>query len=386
LSAEATGSVATPVSDHTIARRVVITSSVRSAPVGQIGGYFRVLDLEQGRVSFVAPVPESLYRAVDPNPRGGQRGGRGVSVHDGQLVLGNAERIFIFEVSWKVVQEIGHPLMANIHDLLAEERGLWVAATGCDALLLMDWSGHLMDFWNFRDDERLVRELGFPSSSMPPFDPSEDYRDPRLRGRTHTIHINSVARGSNGLLVGFGRVHGFFDDRPHGESVVVRLTDDGPRLAGGAVSIVHRRAALDVPNHNVAEVGELLVFNDTNRGCLVAHDLRLGEERSAVPIPGKPGFARGLARIGPNLWLVGSQEPFAVHAVDLDLARVVATYPLGGVERETVFAISPLPDEFDEPPQPAGDDPDAFWRRAAPGRGMTPIPTSRGGRSAPGRA
>ncbi len=67
----------------------MITSSVRSASVGQIGGYFRVLDLEQGRVPFVAPVPESQFRAVDPNPRGGQRGGRGVSVHDRRLVLGN---------------------------------------------------------------------------------------------------------------------------------------------------------------------------------------------------------------------------------------------------------------------------------------------------------
>jgi hypothetical protein len=371
--------------DHSSARRVVITSSVRSAPVGQIGGYFRVLDLEQGRVSFVAPVPESQFRAVDPNPRGGQRGGRGVSVHDGRLVLGNAERMIVFDVSWKLVEEIGHPLMANIHDLLAEQHGLWVAATGCDALLLLGWNGRLLDYWNFRDDERLVEELGFPSSSMPPFDPSEDYRDPRLRGRTHTGHINSVARGTNGVLVGFGRVHGFFDERPHGESVIVRLADDGPRLAERSASIVHRVPALNVPNHNVAEVGDLLVFNDTNRGCLVTRDLRLDEERSSVPIPGRPGFARGLARIGPNLWLVGSQEPFAVHAVDLDLARVVASYPLGGVERETVFAISPLPDEFDEPPQPPGDDPEAFWRRAAPGRGVTPIPTSRGGPRARGR-
>jgi hypothetical protein len=372
--------------DHSITRRVVITSNVRYAMAGKTGGYFRVLDLERGRVSFVATVPESLYRDVDPNPRGGQRGGRGVSAHGDRLVIGNAERMFVFDPSWKLLEDITHPLMANIHEVHADDRGLWVAATGCDALLLIGWDGRLKDYWMFRDNERLVEELGFPSSEMPPFDPSEDYRDPRVRGRTHTIHINSVARGSNGLLVGFGRMHGFFDNRPHGEFVIVRLSDDGPRLAGGSASIVHRRAALKVPNHNVAEVADLMVFNDTNRGCLVAHDLRLDEERSAVPIPGTPGFARGLARIGPNLWLVGSQEPFAVHAVDLDTARVVASYPLGGVENETVFAISALPDEFDDPSHPPGADPLAFWRRAAPGKGMTPIPTFRGGRRAPGRA
>jgi hypothetical protein len=368
-------------------RRVVITSTVRSAPVGQIGGYVRVLDLELGRVSFVAPIAESLYRAVDPNPRGGQRGGRGVSVHDGRLVVGNAEHMFVFDRSWRLLEDITHGLMANIHDLLAEERGLWVTASGCDALVLMGWNGQLLDFWDFRGDKQLVEELGFPSSSMPPFDPSHDYRNPRVRGdMTHTVHINSVARGIDGVLVVFGWIHDLSDERPHGESVIVRLSDDGPRLAGGTASIVHRQAALTVPNHNAAEVGDLMVFNDTNRGCLVAHDLRLDDERAAVPIPGQPGFARGLARIGSNLWLVGSQEPLALYAVDLDTGRVVTSYPLGGVERETVFAISPLPDEFDEPPQPTDDDPYAFWRRAAPGRGMTPIPTSRGGPRAPGRA
>jgi hypothetical protein len=193
-----------------------------------------------------------------------------------------------------------------------------------------------------------------------------------------------VARGVGGLLVLFGHLHGFFDEQPHAESVIVRLADDQPRLAGGHASILHRQAARTVPNHNVAEEGELMVFNDTNRSCLIAYDRRLGEERSAVAIPGQPSFARGLARIGPSLWLVGSQEPFAVHAVDLDSARVVTTYPLGGVERETVFAISLLPDEFDEPSQPPDDDPYAFWRRADPGRGMTPIP-SRGGRRGLGR-
>ena len=103
-------------------------------------------------------------------------------------------------------------------------------------------------------------------------------------------------------------------------------------------------------------------------------------------IPGEPSFARGLARIGPSLWLVGSQAPCAVYAVDLDRTEIVGSYDLGGVENETVFGICPLPDKFDQPAQPTGDDPYAFWRRVAPGPGVTPIPTSRGGRPERGRA
>jgi hypothetical protein len=117
--------------------RVVVTSVVRYAAAGEIGGYFRVLDLDRGRVSFVAPVPDSLYRHVDPNPRGGLRGGRGASAHGDRLAIANAERLFVFDSSWMLVEEATHPFTANIHDVYADERGVWVAATGCDALLLV---------------------------------------------------------------------------------------------------------------------------------------------------------------------------------------------------------------------------------------------------------
>lgn len=356
------------------ARRVVITTTVRSAQAGQVGGYLRVLDLERGRVSFVAPMPDSLYQHVDPNPRGGLRGGRGVAAHGDRLVIGNAERMFVFDPDWKLTDDITHPLMANIHELHADDRGLWVTATGCDALLLIGWDGTLQDFWSFRDNDQLVEELGFPRSS-PPLDPSQDYRDPRRRGRTHTIHINAVTRASEGLLVSFGRMHGFFEP-DGGESVIVRLMDDAPRLAAASASIVDRRPAPGMPNHNVAEESDLVILNDSNRGVLVAHDWRRGEEQRAVMIPGNPSFARGLARLGPSLWLVGSQAPLAIYAVDLEQRKIVDTYLLGGVENETVYGICPLPDSFGDPPDVAmtDNDPYAFWRQASPGTGFTRIP------------
>lgn len=355
-------------------RRVVITSNVRFAPSGETGGYVRVLDLERGQVSFVSPVPESIYRDVDPNPRGGQRGGRGISVHGGRLVVGNAERMFVFDRSWKLLADLTHPLMANIHDLLAEEPGVWVTATGCDAVLLMGWDGELLGYWTPLDDAPLAAELRLPLDSMPPFDPAVDYRDPRRRGRTHTVHVNSVTRGPDGLLVGLGRVHEFLAGPGVGDFVVVRLADHVPlRAASGTV--LHRVHAGDVPNHNAAQDGDRLLVNDSNRGRLVVYDVTRGEEVGAVPVPGEPAFARGLARVGPGRWLVGSQEPLAVYEVDLERGEIVAAYPLDGVAHETVFAICPLPDEFDDPHRPDSPDPYAFWKQSAAAIGITPIPT-----------
>src|SRR5207302_1620521 len=83
---------------------------------------------------------------------------------------------------------------------------------------------------------------------------------------------------------------------------------------------------------------------------------------------------RGSSGLEPGRWLVGSQAPLAVYAVDIESGKRVATFPLGGVEHEAVYGICPLPDGFGDPHQPVGAEPDAFWKRAVLGRGVTPIP------------
>ena len=81
------------------------------------------------------------------------------------------------------------------------------------------------------------------------------------------------------------------------------------------------------------------------------------------------------ARIGPGRWLVGSQSPLAVYVIDLACGKIVAEYPFDALEEECVYAVCSLPDEFAEPPRFApGVDPYAFWTRASPPPGVTPIP------------
>ena len=345
-------------------RRVAITSVVRYARPTEISGCLRILDLEHGRLSFVTPSPESTFRQEDPNPRGGTRGTRGVSVYGDRIVVANAERLFVFDTSWTLVSELSDRLMVDVHDVLAEERGIWVTATGIDLLLLVTWDGQLLHAWTFRKNRKLLKELGFRKRSIPWTDPALDLRDPRLRGSGYDrLHLNSLGRSSEGLLLSFGRVCPSEEPTAEMHSALCRLTENGagdPQLA-----ILHRSERIRMPSHNVAEDGGLLVYNDSSRNCLVAFDLARGEARSEVTIPGSPPYARGLAHIGDDLWLVGSQAPLSVHAVDLRRGEVVASYPLGGIQDEVVFGICPLPDEFAEPRQPLGADPYEFWRRAA---------------------
>jgi hypothetical protein len=288
-------------------------------------------------------------------------------------VLANAESLFVFDTSWRLLRQISRRLMADVHDVVAEERGIWATGAGCDALVLAGWDGEGVDWWTFRNDRRLVRQLGFPRGSLPRIDLERDYRDPRTRAEIYdSAHLNGILRSNGGLLLSFGRIS-VSDDAP-ASAAIVWLPDEGSRFSRRRASIVLRTGRALVPNHNIGEQGDLLVYNDTNHDRVVGWDRRAGAERCAVAIPGKPAFARGLANIGPNLWLVGSQKPHAVYAVDLGRGEIVATYDLGGHENETVFGICPLPDRFEQPVQPEDDDPYAFWHHADPAAQVTPIP------------
>jgi len=357
------------VTGHKLA---VVTSNIRHVPPDEASSFLRVVDLSSGALVLTTRVPESSFRANDPNPRGGQRGGRGISAHGGRLVVANAERLFVLDTSWRLVAELTHPLAADVHDVFAEERGIWVASTACDALLLLGWDGELKDIWTYRQDRGLVKQLGLPRRGLPRFEPEIDYRDPRNRRPDDDLaHLSSVVRDGDGLLLMLGRIRGRTDETWQDVwSAVVELADVGKGLGKARASILYRRNGLVAPNHNVGRSDGLVVFNDSNANRLVAVDPRSNEERCSVAIPGDPPFARGLARIGPDRWLVGSQYPLAVHDVDLRRGQIVVSYAFDAPEEESVYAVCVLPDEFGAPPPLQ----EWFWARASLPPGVTPIP------------
>jgi hypothetical protein len=357
--------------------RLAVTSAVRYAGPAEFSGFLRIVDLERAEVLAVAHVPESRRRADDPNPRGGLRGAKGIGAHEGRFVLANADTLFVYDEQWSRIGEITHPFLGSIHDLLVEPDGIWIACANSDLLVRMGWNGELLDHWSWRTEPELVAALGF--QSVPRFDPALDFRDPKvMQGGVHNIvHLNSVSRSHDGLVLSFGRVldgrtlrtrmvrgrlgraaaglgltrsrngpiQAIPSDRLAGSSyAVVGLSDADPRQA----TILYREGPIQVPNHNATRAGELLVFNDSNRGRLVFYSLE-GELLRSVEIPGFPSFARGLVALGEGVYVVGSQAPLALHVVDPERETVLRSIPLGGLERESVYAVCALPAEFATP-------------------------------------
>src|SRR5262249_16832919 len=187
---------------------VAVTSQVRFAGEAIYSGFFRVVDLSNGETLIAEPVPESPWRAVDPNPRGGLRGAKGISVCGDRMIVGNSDTIFVLDPQWRITGSFTPPFMGSLHDVLAEEDAIWITCTNGDLRLKGDWQGIELARWSWRGDRGLLRAFGF--RSLPAFDPSVDYRHPiGLQGGVHNVvHLNGIDRVPEGLLLSFGRVLG----------------------------------------------------------------------------------------------------------------------------------------------------------------------------------
>ena len=302
-----------------------------------------------------------------------------MTVNSERLVVANAECLFIYDSAWKLVGSISHRWMGAIHDILAEQDGIWVTCTGVDLLVKVSWHGNILWHWEWRHDENLRQAFGF--GWLPGIDLELDYRDPgSIRGVPNMVHLNAVTPGANGLLLSFGRI---LSPRAYRRARmlalggrVARMMNVRPRKARlprdplsptrlekadsssaivlwrsrRSAKILHRIGEVAVPNHNVLKVGDTFLYNDSNRGMLVLERSDGGSRQRSVEIPGSPSFVRGLVQVSEHGFLVGSQMPAAVYEVDMQELRVTASYMLRGEPHETVYGLCLLPDAFQDPP------------------------------------
>ena len=84
--------------------RVIATTVVRESIRGkQKTGYIYDIDWTAGRVVNKLPVPDPLFPESDDNPRGGVRGGRGVTVTKDGIVVANYDTFYRYSDGWDVL-------------------------------------------------------------------------------------------------------------------------------------------------------------------------------------------------------------------------------------------------------------------------------------------
>jgi len=384
--------------------RIAVTTIIRHAPLDLPGGYLRVLDLEGGTQLAEAPVPDAVHRALHPNPRGGPRGGRGLAVAGDRLAMAINDRVVVLDPQWDLDRVLSHAWMGGVHDIAADDRGLWVTCADNDMVLRLTWEGELIDHWHWRADAAVRRALGH--DWLPAFERDVDHRDPFAGGlRIEVGHVNAVTVDGDRVLVGLGlvrprpplgralaRAAAYRAIRRAGlgrpaRAAVVRwahsraratllerlprrahrsVTPGGLDFAAGAqerpgwtwavaelgpagARVVARHPILGLPAHDVAVDGSRLVVNDSAAGRVLALDRATGAVVRSVALPGDLPFPRGLARLPDGRFAVGTQDPAAIRIVDLDDERLIRTISLPGDRGESPYAIAVVPGTFEDP-------------------------------------
>lgn len=380
-----------------------MTTTVRGAEVADPAGYLRVVDLARHEQLAVAPLPDAIHRKLDPNPRGGTRGGRGLAALPDRLALAVNDRVLVLDRRWRIQSVITHPWMGGIHDVAADPDGLWVTCADNDLVLRVDWDGQPITFWHWRKDRRIRRQLGH--GWLPSFDRHIDHRRPGDDGlRLDLGHVNAAVLDGDVLLVGLGLARppvslAWHEFRERGLRIARRLglgapadglvrwwrslpgRAPGPNLLAampsqirpenvdirpGWSSVVvavdsphhHRRPRArvivrlpgrGVPVHNAVPYEDRIAIADSGAGRVIAVDRRTGDVVRSVELPEELPFPRGLLRLPDGRFVVGTQQPVALTIVDLEAERIDDRVVLPDDRGEASYALVALPDGFEDP-------------------------------------
>ena len=109
--------------------RVAVTTIVRRSGLDVPSGWLRILDLDERRQLAMAPLPDPVHRARDTNPRGGMRGGRGIAATGDRIAIAINDRILVLDSSWRMQGVLSHRWLGGVHELEADEGGLWIACS-----------------------------------------------------------------------------------------------------------------------------------------------------------------------------------------------------------------------------------------------------------------
>lgn len=295
--------------------RVFATTVIRGSENHELTGYLLELDWVKNQVKTRIPIPVDTSHPLW-NPRGGNRGGRGVAVQHGTLYVATAMSVLLYDRNLTQIGEISHPYLGGLHEISVDHEGIWLTSTIHDLVIKIDFQGNVIDEWWGSESTSLQHALGYSGRDLnlkldfPPetFVPEyEKYCD------EERLHVNTVyARGENVYVLSCSK-KAFIQIRPGSDRVIVY---DGK---------------LGSPHNGILTPDGRVIINDTRNQCIRTYEFSSGkrlatlftvlsdDERSVQFA--KAGWQRGLAYVEGSIFLVGT-SPASVFEVDIDRGSI----------------------------------------------------------------
>lgn len=329
---------------------IFFSTVIRSAPI-QAGGELIRLDWGSKRILQRTPIYPTDPALDDPNPRGSTRGGRGIELLDGHIVVANYHTLQFYDADLRLQRSVTHPLMVNLHEIHAvSPQRMWVAATAIDAALAYDLtSGALLDvFWpremaSFQAAFELYPlEIDKTADNRARFLEDEPHRD-----RGH-LHLNAVATWEGdlyALFCKFGAVVNLTQGRVVVQDLAfkgghnLRFLADGTLVVNGTFSRTVR--FYDVATGRLKQAIDLLAFPwarwltrwQRPRYALQHYLYRLGLQ----PKPNWPLFVRGLEVTDDHLFV--GVSPASIMQIDWRKNQLIDAFNYSSDVRACVHGL-----------------------------------------------
>jgi len=369
---------------------VIVSTSIRHVPVDEPSGFLYSIDLRRKQVLKKTTILEPAFRRFDNNPRGGMRGSKGISFHDGQVALTNYSNIFRYGSNWELLGVVSHPSCAGIHDILMDEGSIWVTSSRSDLFLQLDFQSKLRDFLYVRELSVVRDQMGWKAPILLNHQDiicgKTDFRDPR----THELekydraHVNALCQFPNGdklislgfvtswghmnllrLKVGLAKVNiwpivkrvnksikrfqrneenkntDLVVQPAKGQSVVLKISEMK------SASIVLVLKDLTVPSHSLLALDEkTAIYLNTTEGKVLLFDPYSGDFINENKVT--DGFLRGVTRLGQKQLVMGSNGNLIVYNLTTQMVDEIISFTRN--PKESVYDVKVLPDSFSLPP------------------------------------
>jgi len=371
--------------------RILISTSCRHKPHDQPSGHLFVYDLDRRKIIRQCEIIEPPYREVDPNPRGGFRGLKGISIDDHRLAIANASTVFVYDHLWNPITYMWHPSCTGIHDIELVNDTVWVTSSRNDLLVCLDFDGKIVDYYDLRKSSPvkmntshkirpLLREKQIINGRW-------DFRDPRTHDMaiTDSLHINSISFLDNGdLLVSCGLFRAIKDRNLHEinnclkKYPLTRPVSKFYQRLKGAKKDNDRDNFEAMPISSNKSISLLLRIPKEGRhisslklmGCrFPSHSIRILHDNSAIYLNTSSGeilhfhpetdqiyssirigktFLRGARELPDKTLLIGDNNE-VIH-FNLLRKQIISRTLICEDKTEAIFDINILPDDFTLPP------------------------------------
>jgi hypothetical protein len=371
---------------------LLISTSRRHTPVDQPSGHIMVMDLEKREIIRRCEIIEPPYRVENPNPRGGLRGSKGISVAGNRIAIANASTIFLYDEEWTPITYFYHPSCAGVHDIVLDGETVWVTSARNDILCQLDFTGKMLNYYDTRTFASILTD---PKWKPPVFLTREqilngtiDFRDPRTHDEVFAdaSHANSLAKMANGDLLlscgllkkqghlrllylknwmirahlweHFESVNRFFrkklfkmENRHVGELVVQPAKGSSAIFRVGKNNQVTKCLTLPdatAPSHSVRALKDgSAIYLKTTNGELIHFNPENGEIYAVDQVGGQ--FLRGATELEDGTLILGDNNKL-IH-YDLKKHQPIFSLLASPDDMEAIFDFAVLPVNFTLPPE-----------------------------------